>query len=130
MTVKYSGLTRWACPADVVSTVNTWEGTACKGKTAGFGVSTNIGTLIGDVNCDGVVDPVDAQILLQFIAGLIGALPCPQNADVNESGSTNASDAQLILQFNAGIIDSLPPGAAGAAARLNVARTNHWWAGW
>jgi hypothetical protein len=95
-----------------------------------FGVSTNIGTLIGDVNCDGVIDPVDAQILLQFIAGLIASLPCPQNADVNESGSTNASDAQLILQFNAGIIHNLPPGAAGAPVWPSSPAMFRWFAGW
>jgi len=81
-----------------------------------FGVPSTVGTHIGDVNCDGVVNPIDAAVLLQFVAGIINALPCPQNADTNANGASNATDAELILQFSAGIIHSLPPGAAGAAS--------------
>ncbi|MDZ4278960.1 MAG: dockerin type I domain-containing protein, partial [Dehalococcoidia bacterium] len=67
------------------------------------------GGLIGDVNCDGLINAIDAALILQLGAGIIDELPCPQNADTNEDGMINAVDAALILQFVAGIIDSLPP---------------------
>ena len=73
----------------------------------GGGVS-DIG-ILGDVNCDGVVDAIDALWILWFTAGLIEDLPCPDNADVNGDGVINAVDAALILQFSAGLLSVLPP---------------------
>jgi len=67
------------------------------------------GGLIGDVDCNGVVNAIDAAVLLQFIAQLIDDLPCPENADTNDDGSVNSVDVALILQFTAGLIDDLPP---------------------
>lgn len=65
--------------------------------------------LPGDVNCDSSVNAIDAALILQFGAGLVGALACQQDADVNGDGTINAVDAALILQFTAGLIASLPP---------------------
>ena len=65
--------------------------------------------LIGDANCDETLNAIDAAIILQFTASLIGSLPCDENADVNESGDVDAIDAAIILQFSAGLIVSLPP---------------------
>ncbi len=65
--------------------------------------------LLGDVNCDGVVNSVDAALLLQFAAGVIGSLACQGTADVNKDGSINSIDAALILQFSAGLLTRLPP---------------------
>ena len=65
--------------------------------------------LIGDVDCNGVVNAIDAAFILQFIAGLIDELPCPENADANQDGSVNTIDAALILQFSAGLLGMLPP---------------------
>ena len=65
--------------------------------------------LVGDTSCDGIVNSIDALLLLQFDAALLGSLPCGQNADANQDGEVNAIDATLILQFDAGLIDSLPP---------------------
>lgn len=62
----------------------------------------------GDVNCDGSVDSIDAALVLQLGAGLIGALTCGENADANADGTINSIDAALILQFNAGLIQTLP----------------------
>lgn len=58
----------------------------------------------GDVNCDGDVNPIDATLVLQFVAGLLDELPCPQNADLNHDGEINAKDALIILQMSAGLI--------------------------
>ena len=63
--------------------------------------------LSGDANCDGTVDAVDAALILQFSAGLLGALPCADGGDVNGDGSTDSLDAALVLQFSAGLLNSL-----------------------
>jgi glucose/arabinose dehydrogenase len=65
--------------------------------------------LVGDVNCDGLVNSIDAAIVLQFSAGLFLYLPCAGAADVDENGTVNAIDAALILQLVAGLIGHLPP---------------------
>ena len=65
--------------------------------------------VLGDVDCDGDVDSVDAQLVLQYEADLISSLPCQLNGDVNVDGTINSIDAALILQYHAGLIDDLPP---------------------
>ncbi len=52
---------------------------------------------------------IDAALILQFVAGLIGTLPCLENADTNGDGDVSSVDAALILQFSAGLIGSLRP---------------------
>jgi CSLREA domain-containing protein len=58
----------------------------------------------GDVNDDGHVNAVDAQLILQLSAGLITTLPNMPSADVNHSGAVNPVDSALILQVEAGLI--------------------------
>jgi hypothetical protein len=58
----------------------------------------------GDVDVDGHVDAIDAALMLQFDAGLLGDLPDNSAADVNHDGHVNAIDAALILQRIAGLI--------------------------
>ena len=66
---------------------------------------------VGDVDCDGVVNSIDALYILQFHAALMPALPCPEAADVNGDGSVDSIDALLILQCLAcGPLETLPPG--------------------
>lgn len=65
--------------------------------------------LMGDANCDGIVNPIDSAFILQLSAGLIEELPCPKNGDTSRDGITNRVDSALILQLSAGLIDSLPP---------------------
>lgn len=61
----------------------------------------------GDVDCNGTANSIDAFLILQLDAGLIGSLACPSNADINEDGAIDATDALLILQSDAGLIEAL-----------------------
>ena len=58
----------------------------------------------GDVNCDNNVTAIDAALVLQFDAGLLRSLRCPQNGDLSRDGRINSLDAALILQRVAGLI--------------------------
>ncbi len=58
----------------------------------------------GDVNDNGSVDAVDAQLVLQYSAGLVQTLANLPSSDVNTSGGVNPVDAALILQVEAGFI--------------------------
>ncbi len=64
---------------------------------------------VGDVNCDGTIDAIDAALILQFDARLISQLRCQQNADVNHDHNINSVDALLVLDFIAGYLVQLPP---------------------
>lgn len=65
---------------------------------------------VGDVNCSGNVDSVDALLVLQAAAGL-ATYVCPASrSDVNWDGVIDAVDAALILQYTAGLIEGFPPG--------------------
>jgi hypothetical protein len=55
------------------------------------------------------VNAIDAALILQLAAGLIGSVPCQENGDVNGDGNVSAIDAALVLQFAAGLLGSLPP---------------------
>ncbi len=59
------------------------------------------------MNKNGVVNAIDAQLILQAEAGFI-TLANPKNADTNEDGEVSSVDATLIQQFVAGLIQSLP----------------------
>ncbi len=65
--------------------------------------------LVGDVNCDGVVNSIDAALVLQLDAGLITTLLICALPDANQNGTINAIDAALILQYSAGLVGHLPP---------------------
>lgn len=62
----------------------------------------------GDVDCNTIVNSIDAALTLQLVAGLINTLACRANADTDVSGSINSVDVALILQKVAGLIPSLP----------------------
>ena len=77
---------------------------SCSGGSCDFAPFRN-----GDANCNLETNSIDAAIVLQFNAGLIGALACPAAADVDGNGLADSRDAVLILQFVAGLIEALPP---------------------
>ena len=64
--------------------------------------------LPGDTSCDGVVNSVDAALVLQFDAGLIVSVPCAAVADISRDGSINSLDAAIILQYDAGLVRRCP----------------------
>jgi hypothetical protein len=63
--------------------------------------------LTGDVDKNGVVNPVDAELILQYEARLIASIN--PHGDVNEDGRMNSVDSLLILQYDARLISHLPP---------------------
>ena len=93
----------------------TWyKGTlpASRGAFAGFNgrrwIDTNLRgmdpRMMGDVNCNGEVNAIDAALILQREADLVPFLPCEENADVSGDGRINSVDAALILQREAGLL--------------------------
>ncbi len=66
------------------------------------------GNTIGDVNDNGRINAIDAQLILQQEAGFI-TLTNQKSADVDVNGEVDSRDATLILQFVAALIQSLPP---------------------
>jgi len=64
--------------------------------------------VVGDASCDGLVNSVDALLVLQLVAGILEAFSCDADVDVDRDGRVGAIDAALVLQFDAGLIDSLP----------------------
>lgn len=61
--------------------------------------------LLGDADCNGEVTSVDASWILQYSAGLVEKVPCPDLADVNGDGHVDAVDSAIVLQKVAGLID-------------------------
>jgi hypothetical protein len=58
----------------------------------------------GDADCNGLINPIDAALVLQQVASLILGVPCLGAADFNRNGTLDSIDAALILQFVAGLI--------------------------
>ena len=57
----------------------------------------------GDVNCNGLVNSIDALLILQLESTPSVVLPCPDKADMNRDGAVNSIDAALILQYALGL---------------------------
>jgi hypothetical protein len=65
------------------------------------------------VNDDGNVNSVDAALILQLEADLIGSVRNAPSGDVNDDGNLNSVDAALILQFEAGLVTDLSCSGGG-----------------
>ena len=72
-------------------------------------VTIYVVALMGDFNCNGSVNSIDATLILQLAAGLIHPFDCARAGDGNQDGPTAAIAAPLILQYEAGLLTSLPP---------------------
>lgn len=59
---------------------------------------------LGDIDCSGAVDSIDAALLLQFHARLIEPLGCDYKGDMTQDGRLDSRDATLILQRVAGLL--------------------------
>jgi hypothetical protein len=94
--------TSTATPTDTSTPTSTSTPTDTETPT-----STAAPALTADVNCDGLVDSIDVELVLQHDAGLLPSLACQQAGDTNSDGAINAVDAALILQYVAGLISHL-----------------------
>jgi hypothetical protein len=65
---------------------------------------------LGDVNDDGFVNSIDAELILQLEAHLLDHLPNALSGDVSHNGRINSADAQLVLQLDAGLIHGFTSG--------------------
>ena len=60
--------------------------------------------ILGDTDCNGTVNSLDALWVLWLVAALADELPCPEAGDVNEDGVVDATDALWILWIEANLI--------------------------
>jgi hypothetical protein len=65
--------------------------------------------LMGDADCQGQVNSVDASIILQTTAGLLQTVPCARNAHLNSDALITSVDATILLQYVAGLVNQLTP---------------------
>jgi len=76
--------------------------------------------LMGDSDCRGNVNSVDATIILQYTADLLQTVPCARNAHLNTDALITSVDATILLQYVAGLLDHLNevPAYEGAIVSL------------
>ena len=66
-------------------------------------------TILGDVNCDSVVDQKDLELLSQYVAnGVVSGSFKDSNADLSKDGKIDAEDVQIIEAYLNKEIDELP----------------------
>lgn len=96
-------------PPDTPSPTPTPTDTPTPAPTA----TPTFGILCGDVNCDGVIDVVDALGVLRHVAGFRPDAECITKAYVDCDGDIDVVDALFILRFVASLPMNLPPGCGG-----------------
>ena len=72
--------------------------------------ATTPGGLLGDTDCDGDVDSVDALMVLKDTAGLPHSAACIAEGDVDCDGDRDSVDALRILRHVAALSNPAPPG--------------------
>ena len=74
-------------------------------------------SILGDVNDDGLVNSLDALIILKGDVGLDISSHCPMNCgDANGDGLVNSIDALLVLKYDVGLTISFLLGEEGCPA--------------
>ena len=69
------------------------------------------GTVLGNVNGDGVIDVLDVRLCLQIATGFIEGTGAQQAAaDVDQDGDVDLTDAQILAEYIVGIRTALPGG--------------------
>jgi len=101
---KAATVTPMPGPTDTPSPTGTPGPTDTPSPTGTPSPTPTPASTIGDANCDGSTNSIDAALVLQKVAGLIGGVECPDLADVNDDGNIDAIDAALILQIDAGLL--------------------------
>ena len=66
--------------------------------------------LIGDVDCNGIVQSTDALGILRHVADLSPDLPCMNVADTDCDGDIDAVDGLNVLRYIAGMAVTSPAG--------------------
>ena len=106
------GICESSCGADAACDGKEPGAGGCSNQCKFTGSSTGPCGSLGDVNNDGSVTSVDANLVQQHEAGLInigqvypGSLT---RADVNGDGNVNSIDSNLILQYTGGLITAFP----------------------
>ena len=103
----------YECSADVSKTpsISRYGFTLSTEVTAEVNLTVKLfeDCLWGDANHDGIVNNMDATLVLRYYAGLADADDlCLKRTDVNQDGVHNNMDATLILRYYAGLVDKLP----------------------
>ena len=77
--------------------------------TISFGITEPTGTMLGDVNLDGVVDLEDVLLTMRYALAMIELTDAQHaQADVDGDGEVTMMDCLLIQRFALGIIESFP----------------------
>ena len=63
---------------------------------------------LGDVNCDGTSNNLDAMMIFQYSLGNLESLPCEENSDVHLNAILNNVDAMILFQWALGNVVLIP----------------------
>lgn len=83
--------------------------------------------LYGDVEKDALVDPMDAQRILQYLEGLTTLTPRQiYVGDVNIDGAVTESDKRIILEYTVGTLNTLPQTCGNGIIENGTSETPDW----
>jgi len=91
-------------PTQTATTGPTATPTNTAPATATATATTPGEVLLGDVDCNGTVNSIDALWILWLVAAIQDSVPCPENADVNEDGTVDAQDALWVLWIELNLV--------------------------
>ena len=81
---------------------------ACQKMTEALNITVEDGGLLGDVNGDGVVDYIDAILILRYEVGFVDPKFIAGVADVDRDGYIGYVDAIWVLKYEAGLEKEFP----------------------